>query len=184
MARPRQFKEADVKAALRDVFWEHGFDGASYAQIMAATGLQKGSLYASFGDKRALYQHALSDYDANHVSPGVKMLRDTSRPGEERISDLFDSVVGAAGTRQGRWGCLLCNAAVDQAPFDSDVEKTVTASMERMRAAIAECVSDTPAFDKAELIWTAYFGGRVMVKAGYGTNILETQRQQVMELFD
>ena len=184
MARPRQFDETDVKAALRDVFWEHGYDGASYAQIMKATGLQKGSLYASFGDKRALYQHALSDYDANHVSPGVKMLRDEGRDGADRISDLFDSIVSAAGTRRGRWGCLLCNAAVDQAPFDGDVEKTVTASMDRMRTAIAEAVADTPAFDKAELIWTAYFGGRVMVKAGYGTNVLEAQRQQVMELFD
>ena len=56
--------------------------------------------------------------------------------------------------------------------------------MDRMRTAIAEAVADTPAFDKAELIWTAYFGGRVMVKAGYGTNVLEAQRQQVMELFD
>jgi len=30
MARPRKFDEADVKSALRDVFWEHGYEGASY----------------------------------------------------------------------------------------------------------------------------------------------------------
>jgi len=63
MARPRKFNEADVTSALRDVFWKHGFDGASYADIMKATGLNKGSLYASFGDKRALYQHAIADYN-------------------------------------------------------------------------------------------------------------------------
>ena len=95
MARPRQFDEADVKNALRDVFWEHGFEGASYADIMSATGLNKGSLYASFGDKRALYQHAISDYALSHLAPAVGMLRDASLPPRDRIK--LSSISTATG---------------------------------------------------------------------------------------
>ena len=69
MARPRQFDEEDVKTALSDVFWEHGYEGTSYSDIMAATGLNKGSLYSSFGDKRALYQHALTEYNRARLEP-------------------------------------------------------------------------------------------------------------------
>lgn len=184
MARPRLFDEADVKAALRDVFWEHGYEGASYADIMAATGLQKGSLYASFGDKQALYQHALSDYNINMVSPGVAMLRDEEVPAYDRISALFDALVDTAETQQGRWGCLLCNAAVDRAPVDTETEDVVKAFMSRMREAIFDCVTNTPAWDKTELIWTTYFGGRVMVKAGYTKEELEQVKVQVLELFE
>lgn len=183
MARPRKFDEAEVKSALRDVFWEHGFEGASYADIMAATGLNKGSLYASFGDKRALYQHAISDYGSAYVSPAVKMLRDSSLDPKDRIAAIFTTLIEAAQTVRGRWGCLLCNAAIDQAPFDADVEETVSASLSRLRNAITFCVADTPAADKAELIWTSYFGGHVMVKAGYSKAVLEETRAQILSLF-
>ena len=183
MARPRLFNEEKVKNALRDVFWEHGYDGASYSDIMSATGLNKGSLYASFGDKRALYQHAISDYDQEFVSPGVKMLRDDSQTPKSRLNALFSALVSAAETREGRWGCLLCNAAIDQAPFDQAVEETVSASLSRLRKAIAYCVKETPAADCADIIWTSYFGGHVMVKAGYSKAILKKTRAQVLALF-
>lgn len=184
MARPRQFDEADVKNALCDVFWEHGFEGASYADIMSATGLNKGSLYASFGDKRALYQHAISDYTASYVAPGVAMLKDASAPPQTRINDLMTNLVQAAQTPQGRWGCLLCNAAIDQSPFDAEVEKSVADALSALRKAIKLCVKDTVAEEKAELIWTAYFGGHVMVKAGYSKAVMRTHRAQVLSLFD
>jgi len=184
MARPRQFDEAKVKSALRDVFWEHGFEGTSYKDIMAATGLNKGSLYASFGDKRALYHHAISDYTQIHLAPGVAMLRDETLVPRERINNLMTTLVQAAHTPQGRWGCLLCNAAIDQSPFDTDVEKSVAEALSTLRKAIRACVKDTPAVDKAELIWAAYFGGHVMVKAGYSKAVMRTHRAQVLSLFD
>ena len=184
MARPRKFDEAVVKTALRDVFWEHGFDGASYANIMAATGLNKGSLYASFGDKRALYQHAIADYARAQIAPGIAMLRDETIPAKDRVMGLFNTLVKAAQTPQGRWGCLLCNAAIDQAPFDADVETSVTDALSRLRKAIGYCVKDTAAKDKTELIWTAYFGGHVMVKAGYSKAVLRAHGKQVAALFE
>ena len=182
MARPRKFDEAKVKNALRDVFWEHGYEGASYADIMSATGLNKGSLYASFGDKRALYQHAISDYDREYVSPAVAMLRNKDLTPKDSIGAIFTSLVSAAQTPQGRWGCLLCNAAIDQSPFDGDVEDAVSRSVTRLRKAIKHCVKGTAAEGKADLIWTSYFGGHVMVKAGYSKSVLRTIRAQVLDL--
>jgi TetR/AcrR family transcriptional repressor of nem operon len=184
MARPRQFNETDVKSALCDVFWEHGYEGASYANIMKATGLNKGSLYASFGDKRALYQHAISDYARSHLAPGVAMLRDINLTPRDRINNLMTTLVQAAQTPQGRWGCLLCNAAIDQSPFDPEVEKSVAEALSTLRKAIRICVKDTAAQEKAELIWTAYFGGHVMVKAGYSKTVMRTHRAQVLSLLD
>ena len=76
MARPREFDQEKVLDALRDVFWQHGYEGTSYADIMQATGLQKGSLYAAYGDKRALYLQALARYDAGEVRAAINMLCD------------------------------------------------------------------------------------------------------------
>ena len=182
MGRPREFDNDEVLTALQDVFWEHGYEGTSYADIMAATGLKKGSLYAAFGDKRSLYLQALGQYDKDNVSGGVAMLRNESLTGEERISALMQSLVDAAETKRGRWGCLLCNAAVDQAPFDKPTEDIVQASMARMKEAIAAALKDTKAADMTELVWTTYFGGRVIIKSGGSKKTLGSIKAQLLSL--
>jgi TetR/AcrR family transcriptional repressor of nem operon len=183
MARPREFDTDTVLQALRDVFWEHGYEGTSYANIIAATGLQKGSLYAAFGDKRSLYLEALARYDTGHVSDGVAMLSNTDQTGAKRIGNLMQALVDSAETKQGRWGCLLCNAAVDQAPFNEPTEVVVMKSMNRMKRAIAKAVKDTPAADKADLIWALYFGGRVVIKSGASKATLRAIKKQALSLF-
>jgi len=79
--------------AIKQVFWEKGYEGTSYADLMAASGLHKGSLYQAFGDKRALYLRALADYDAMEVEAGVAMLLDPENgTGTQRIEALLNAV--------------------------------------------------------------------------------------------
>jgi len=178
MARKREFDEDKVLDALRDVFWEHGYEGTSYSDIMTATGLQKGSLYSAFGDKRTLYQKAIARYDAQMVSAGVKMLRNETLSPKVRIETLMNGPVEAAETREGRRGCLLCNAAIDQAPTDKDTERSVMTSMNRLKEAISFTINDDA---KAEHILASYFGARVLVKAGMSKEVLKTVRDQTLK---
>lgn len=182
MGRPREFNDDDVLNALRDVFWEHGYEGTSYADIMAATDLKKGSLYAAFGDKRSLYLEAIKQYDKGSVSDGVVLLRNEELTGAERIAALMQSLVDAAETKRGRWGCLLCNAAIDQAPIDKATEDIVRASMDRIKDGIKMALMDTNALDKTDLIWTTYFGGRVIIKSGASKKNLQAIKDQVLSL--
>ena len=60
--RPRSFdRDAALRAAMR-VFWRQGYQGASIADLTQAMGIAPPSLYAAFGDKRALYLEALGLY--------------------------------------------------------------------------------------------------------------------------
>src|SRR6187549_1927026 len=54
MGRPREFEAAEALRQAMHVFWSKGYEGASLADILHATGLSKSSLYATFGDKRTL----------------------------------------------------------------------------------------------------------------------------------
>lgn len=182
MARPREFDSDRVSAALRDVFWEYGYEGTSYANIMAATGLQKGSLYAAFGGKRNLYLEALRRYDEDNVSACVTLLSNENLIGIDRISNLMEMLVEVAQTKKGRWGCLLCNAAVDQSPFDIPTEKSVEQSMGRIKQGIEAALKETRAADKVELIWTLYFGGRVIIKSGASKATLRALKKQTLDI--
>jgi len=117
MGRPREFNDDDVLNALRDVFWEHGYEGTSYADIMAATDLKKGSLYAAFGDKRSLYLEAIKQYDKGSVSDGVALLRNEELTGAERIAALMQSLVDAAETiKPTLYGRLILGVALSSNP--------------------------------------------------------------------
>ncbi|MFT4117601.1 TetR/AcrR family transcriptional regulator [Bradyrhizobium sp.] len=62
MGRPREF---DAEAALdraMEVFWRHGYEGATIAQLTEAMGINPPSLYACFGNKEGLLKAALDRY--------------------------------------------------------------------------------------------------------------------------
>jgi AcrR family transcriptional regulator len=60
--RPRQFdREAALDAATR-LFWERGFAGTSMSDLQSAMKINAPSLYAAFGDKRALFEASVDHY--------------------------------------------------------------------------------------------------------------------------
>jgi AcrR family transcriptional regulator len=62
LGRPRAFSEkAALEAAMR-VFWEKGYEGASLTDLTEAMGINRPSLYATFGDKEALFLRAMEQY--------------------------------------------------------------------------------------------------------------------------
>lgn len=60
--RPRCFSECEVLDRAVKVFWAKGYDGATIDDLVAAMGIGRPSLYATFGDKEALFSRALARY--------------------------------------------------------------------------------------------------------------------------
>src|SRR5215467_4121878 len=62
MGRPREFDEqAALDAAMR-VFWEKGYEGTSLDDLTTAMGINRSSLYSSFGDKEQLFRRVMVRY--------------------------------------------------------------------------------------------------------------------------
>ncbi|MDF7663492.1 helix-turn-helix domain containing protein [Bifidobacterium sp. ESL0763] len=55
MARPRSFDEHQVLARCGEMFHRQGYDATSVDDLVAATGLKRGSLYQAFGSKRGVF---------------------------------------------------------------------------------------------------------------------------------
>lgn len=62
VGRPRAFDRDTALAIAMDLFWRHGFEGTSTAQLTAAMGISQPSLYGTFGSKEALYREAVGLY--------------------------------------------------------------------------------------------------------------------------
>jgi AcrR family transcriptional regulator len=62
MGRPREF---DVDAALdraTELFWQRGYEGTSVQDLVDTLGINRASLYATFGDKAQLFDSVLERY--------------------------------------------------------------------------------------------------------------------------
>ncbi|MBJ6121805.1 TetR/AcrR family transcriptional regulator [Sphingomonas mollis] len=66
--RPREFDLDDALAAALRVFWRNGYEAASMAELTAAMGITKPSLYAAFGNKEALFHKALDLYEREKLA--------------------------------------------------------------------------------------------------------------------
>jgi len=134
MARPREFEpeEALEKAMLQ--FWAKGFHDTSIRDLIDRTGVNQYGLYGVFENKRKLYLAALDHYRDTITRKALKEL-DGDGPIAGRIEAMFGTLFKRMRTKDGRVGCLMCNAAVEMAPEDAGVAEKVRAHMEHLRGA-------------------------------------------------
>jgi AcrR family transcriptional regulator len=116
--RPRSFDPDEVLDRARAVFWNLGYAATSLDDLAAATGLNRPSLYAAFGDKHALYMAAL-DRSRQEAGAALSAALATELPLRQILGVIFDRTVdiyraGEAGQR----GCFLIGTAVTQAVDD------------------------------------------------------------------
>jgi AcrR family transcriptional regulator len=68
MGRPRSFSEAAALDAAMRAFWERGYEGTSLDDLTQAMGINRSSLYATFGDKATLFRLVMDRYAAGPLA--------------------------------------------------------------------------------------------------------------------
>lgn len=105
---------------MQATFWDNGYAGTSLDDLLAASGLGKGSLYGAFGDKQSLFLRVLREYD----QANDRMLRTWLEHADRAIEVIRGFVTGPVhdpGGEQARRGCLLANTAMELSASASEV---------------------------------------------------------------
>ncbi|GAB2626961.1 TetR family transcriptional regulator [Paractinoplanes abujensis] len=110
IGRPRGFDaDAALENAMR-VFWEHGYEGASLADLTKAMGINRTSMYAAFGNKEELFRKAWARYAAGPASYGAEAL---TEPTAQRVATVFlQGAVRSATLPDYPPGCLSLRASL------------------------------------------------------------------------
>lgn len=138
--RPRSFDtEAAVERAMA-VFWSRGYHGTALPDLLRATKLSRGSLYAAFGGKHALFLRALDRYIADALARIDIELGPRQTPLNGLRTYLAGYVERTSGAH-GRRGCLLVATAMELAGHDPDVEDRVRGFFKAMESKLAGAFS-------------------------------------------
>jgi TetR/AcrR family transcriptional repressor of nem operon len=123
-------------------FWSKGYESTSLADLMSATGLHKGSLYQTFGDKHSLFIQSLQRYLAHMRSEKNELLRKAPTPLDGISSVMHCMIEIADDDCDCPKGCLAINSMVELAPHDADVKKIMADHGASMRASLEKTVAD------------------------------------------
>ncbi|WP_327068374.1 TetR/AcrR family transcriptional regulator [Kitasatospora sp. NBC_01302] len=110
--RPRSFDREAALAAATLLFWEKGYEATSIADLTEAMGIRAPSLYAAFGDKRALFEEVVADYGRAYGAFGLRALEEepTVRAGIARLLRETAAEYTAPGHPH---GCMVISAAAN-----------------------------------------------------------------------
>lgn len=119
--RPRSFDANIALKAASERFRTHGFAGTSLDELADATGLARPSLYAAFGDKRALYLAALARL-TERAERSFAFLATLDLPLQALVERmLLGAIDGYMSGEKGPSGCLLVGTATAESAADSEV---------------------------------------------------------------
>src|SRR5262245_10600908 len=125
MARHKEFDQDAALQKAMEVFWARGYEATSMQDLVEHMGINRQSLYDTFGDKHSLFLQALDRY---HEVETRKLLAFIERPGsvKKALSQLFNGVIKGAFTDGQQRGCLMSNSMSELAGrCKATAEKTI-----------------------------------------------------------
>ena len=109
MARQKEFNRDEVLHKAMEVFWTRGCEESSIQDLVKHMGINRQSMYDTFGDKHSLFLQALDRY---REIQSRKVFEVLERPGsmKKNLRRLFEETVARALSAEGRRGCFVGNS--------------------------------------------------------------------------
>ena len=131
-------EEAAIDSAM-EVFWAKGFESASIADLIAQTGVNRGSLYNAFGGKRQLFVRALLKYDSVRRKTMLAELEALDDP-RRAIRDFFANAVANTLADTEHKGCFLINTIAESGSLDEQVQDIVANGLRELEGFFWRCI--------------------------------------------
>lgn len=194
MSRPKTFNPDDALEKAMQVFWHKGYEATSMEDLLSAMGLNRGSLYATFGDKRELFLKALDRYCAGGGIGSRIAILNQPGPALPLIHQFIGAMLEFGLSDPQRRGCLITNTVIELAPHQKDIAKTVSGRLQMAEEAFftlltrakqeGELPKDKNPRALARVLVTMMQGTLVMIKAGTPADVVKQTAKTALAILD
>lgn len=129
----KNFDVDDTLTRAMESFWKRGYEATSVQNLVDATGVNRASLYATYGDKRDLFLASLRKYDSDVRGRMLSQIGATETP-MRAITAVFDRFIEQVREPGANWGCFLINSALERAPHDPEIASLVNRAQDDIEA--------------------------------------------------
>lgn len=114
MPRTKLFDETEVLEKAMDLFWKKGFSGTSIQDLVNHLGINRASIYHTYGDKQKLFERSLHHYrKQNNDAMDACLTR--SKSAFEAIHGLFNRAIDQQVTGKEAKGCFMAKMTAELA---------------------------------------------------------------------
>lgn len=136
MARPVEFDEQKVLTNAMEQFWREGYEASSVQKLLDCTGINRGTLYNSFGDKDTFFKSCVDQYNKLMDKQIAATLKNANLNPWEAIIAYVDETLVNVSNKHRSMGCLLVNSVCESINYDKEMKKVVRASLGSIRKAV------------------------------------------------
>ena len=172
MGRTKEFDKEQALDAAMQLFWERGYEATSIQELVDATGVQRQSLYDTFGSKHEIFLQSLMRYQALAGHQLSNLTKSHPRGGLPLIRSIFESC--ASQTVCDARGCFAANCAAELGSSDEAVAERVRIGRDGLEEVFKRCLVQASAVRElknsssvsalAQFLVNAFFGLRLLAK--------------------
>jgi AcrR family transcriptional regulator len=123
--RPRAFDRDEALRRAMNVFWARGYEGATVGDLATAMGINKPSLYGTFGGKEALFREAIALYDEVE-GEAIQRALDEEPTARAAIEAVLRTNAKAYACPEKPHGCMIVLSALLGTPENEQVRRFLT----------------------------------------------------------
>lgn len=193
MARTKAFDRESVLEKAVELFWRQGFNGTSMQDLVDALGINRSSIYDTFGDKRTLFLEAFARYrQRGHA--GVAPFFEDAASIRSGFQNFFLSTISLSLNDPDRKGCFAVNCTTEAEIDDVEMHQILKENQSALEQIFTtyldlavrnnELPADTNTPRLAHYFFSLYSGMQVTSKLKPTTEQVEFNVELALRIFD
>ena len=152
-------------------FWREGYEASSVQKLLDCTGINRGTLYNSFGDKDTFFKSCVDQYNVVLDKQILASLKNPNLGSWEAIEAFFDESVLNVTNKHRGMGCLLVNSVCESINYDKEMRKVVRGSLSTLRKALLARMKEAHKNRKLKKGVSAEFAVESLMNSLYGIRV-------------
>ncbi len=182
MARPVEFDEDKVLTNAMEQFWKEGYEASSVRKLLDCTGINRGTLYNSFGDKDTFFRACVEHYNMIVQKQIESSLKDENLSCWNAIEAYFEEIISNVSQKQRAMGCMLVNSLCESVNQNRVLRKLVRDSLMLIRKEFLVRLSEAKANKKLKKGLGIDFAADVLMNTLYGIRVNSRSGREIKQL--
>jgi len=193
MPRVKKFNEEETLNKAMCLFWRNGFHATSMQDLVAYLGINRASIYDTYGGKKELFDKAFAHYRAVNRKQ-LQAFLESQKNVKEGFRKLFERGISEAACDTERKGCFVINVTTELVPNDEEMLAVIHENKEFMITSFEDFIkigiesgeisAEKNSKNLASLLHTFYNGIRIVSKTDTNEEELLASVDTVLTLLD
>jgi TetR/AcrR family transcriptional repressor of nem operon len=120
MPRVKLFDENKVLSKATELFWEKGYHATSIQNLVNHLGINRGSLYDTYGGKKELFYKAFQLYRTNNCN-SITAFFENQNEVKNGFRALFEMGINESISDKDKKGCFVVNTTTELIPGEKEL---------------------------------------------------------------